>query len=730
MSFRLVAALALAGVTLGARQPPAPAAPGPQPTARFGAATAGVVVDVVVRDKRGRPVADLTQADFEILEDGARQQVIAFEPYTPADAPASAADAAAAAGVRTNVSNTTRRLAEGPPVIALAWDRLNPEARALAHQAARRLVQTKAPGELVGIFLTDMTLQTLQPYTTDSARLVAAVEDLATRATTALTREPSPLDHMTGRAETAPTASAADGGYGLAGFPQPNLDGGAGSGERPDGTQMSAGWTGIIKMLQRMERTYQQFLYESQGRASMLGLLALVDSLGQLPGRKTLLYFCEGLTITDSQQARFRAVIDTANRNNVSVYTFDAAGLRVHSAQQQTAREIRELTFTGLGSSATKSEKWNEALEDNERLLKMDPAVSLGILADQTGGLLINNTNALDRAVDRINDDRRHHYLLSYVSTNPALDGAYRRIEVKVKRRDVEVRSRKGYRAVAAGRSAPVLGYETPALEALSKSPPPMSFPVVSRVLSTPMPGRPGLTAVVVGFNGLSLATAKDKEGTGYLAEATTLVRVLDRDRNEVARASQQYQFTGEMAKREASLGRDVLFFRTPELPPGRHTLEAVVHDGIAGTSTVLRTPVDVPAPSQTVVGDLIVVSRVEPFGAGQAGAARHPLVWKDVLFYPTLGEPLAKSRHQEVTFALPMVVPGPAPTATLELRRGAQTLATLPLPSETPAADGRLVLVGRLPLAPIPPGVYELRVLIVQGAETITRTASMTVMP
>ena len=103
----------------------------------------------------------------------------------------------------------------------------------------------------------------------------------------------------------------------------------------------------------------------------------------------------------------------------------------MQSAQQQTAREIRELTFTALGQTARKSEKLTEELEDNERLLKMDPAVSLGILADQTGGLLTNNTNALDRAIDRINDDRRHHYLLSYVSTNSTLDGTYRKIEVQ-----------------------------------------------------------------------------------------------------------------------------------------------------------------------------------------------------------------------------------------------------------------------------------------------------------
>ena len=95
---------------------------------------------------------------------------------------------------------------------------MEPEARAIAYKAARRLIQTKAAGELVGVFLTDMTLQTLQPYTTDGAKLSAAVEDLANRATTQGGREPSPLDSIVGRAQTPATASAADSGYGLAGF--------------------------------------------------------------------------------------------------------------------------------------------------------------------------------------------------------------------------------------------------------------------------------------------------------------------------------------------------------------------------------------------------------------------------------------------------------------------------------------------------------------------------------
>lgn len=714
MLFRTALGFLLAStLTLAAQQPPADQSQ----TARFGAAASGVVVDVVVRDKRGRPVSNLTEADFSIYEDGVPQKVVAFEPYTPADVPARVEDAARAAGWTTPSSSMGTRLTEGPPIIALAWDRLEPEGRAIAYRAARRLIQTKAPGEMVGVFLTDMTLRTIQPYTTDGRLLGEAVETLGTAATSSMKRETGPLDSVVGRASSPATASAAEAGNTLAGFPKPL------TGDDPALAR-------IIAMLERMERTYQAQLYEAQGRASMLGLFALIDSLGQLPGRKTVFYFCEGLTVPDSQLMRYRAVIDAANRNNVSIYTFDAAGLRVHSAQQQTARETRELTFTALGSDASKPDALTQNLEANERLLKMDPSVSLGILADQTGGLLIDNTNALDRAVDLINDDRRHHYLLSYVSTNSTLDGTYRRIDVRVARPDVEVRARRGYRASAEVSTAPVLEYERPAIAALSVLPAPSAFPIAARVVRTPMPDRPGLVSVMVGVNGRSMALGRNGDGTQYFAGATVVARVVDSTQREVARASQQYQFTGDYAQRHTQ-PRRILFFKTATLRPGPHTLEAVVFDVMAERSSVLRLPVDAMAASNgMLVGDLIVAGRVEPVAAEQPGAAQHPLVWQGVLYTPSFGEPVSLEAHTDITVALPVVVVGDAPTATLELRRGADTLRTVPLPAATALENGRLMLVGGVPIDDVSAGEYELRVTLTQGGHTAIRSAATTVVP
>ncbi len=191
----------------------------------------------------------------------------------------------------------------------------------------------------------------------------------------------------------------------------------------------------------------------------MDALLALVDSLGALPGRKTVVYLCEGLTIPPSVEPRFRSVIDTANRRNVSLYAMDAAGLRVHSQQTDTKNQLDELTKTTVdGVERPNNGKWTEDLERNETLLKSDPAAALGILTSQTGGLLIQNTNDLEKGIQRIDEDRRFHYLLGYTSSNPTMDGTLPPHRRQGEALAASRRTRdQGYVALPADTGAPVL---------------------------------------------------------------------------------------------------------------------------------------------------------------------------------------------------------------------------------------------------------------------------------
>ena len=130
-----------------------------------------MVIDVVVRDAKGRPVTDLTRADFELLEDGVAQTL---GDVTRVGAPGRRS-APAARRRRRRGTPLTRTVGEdvaAPTFLAIVFDRLTPEARALAYKGALASLETSQANDFVGVFLSDMSLVPIQTYTTD--RVAAA----------------------------------------------------------------------------------------------------------------------------------------------------------------------------------------------------------------------------------------------------------------------------------------------------------------------------------------------------------------------------------------------------------------------------------------------------------------------------------------------------------------------------------------------------------------------------
>ncbi len=70
------------------------------------------------------------------------------------------------------------------------------------------------------------------------------------------------------------------------------------------------------------------------------------------------------------------------------------------------------------------------------------------IVSSQTGGRAIVNLNEPSRQVPRVFRENSAYYLLGFQSTNTVIDGKYRKIQVKVNRRNVDVRTRSGYFAL------------------------------------------------------------------------------------------------------------------------------------------------------------------------------------------------------------------------------------------------------------------------------------------
>ena len=166
---------------------------------------------------------------------------------------------------------------------------------------------------------------------------------------------------------------------------------------------------------------------------------------------------CELARARLAQIDNYRTFIDMmgrANRANVSFYPIDAGGLRVFD--------------TGLGDASMVAGATRQPLPPAQDQAQLSRRIdSLRTLAENTDGMAVVNTNNIDGALKRIIDDLTSYYLLGYYSTNPATDGRFRTIKVRVKRPGVEVRARKGYRAatpeeVSARATAPGATAATP----------------------------------------------------------------------------------------------------------------------------------------------------------------------------------------------------------------------------------------------------------------------------
>ena len=126
-----------------------------------------------------------------------------------------------------------------------------------------------------------------------------------------------------------------------------------------------------------------------------------------------------------------QALVDEANRAQVSVYTVDARGL------MGDAPPARSRTPARLARSGAAQEAQRRAVRAPQEILRS--------IADGTGGTASVNTNDLARGMQAAAKDARGYYLLAYAPPAGRKEGRYYPIEVKIARPGLHLRYRRGY---------------------------------------------------------------------------------------------------------------------------------------------------------------------------------------------------------------------------------------------------------------------------------------------
>ena len=383
----------------------------------IGATTQEVLLDVVVRDKKGRMVRNLRAGDLEVFDDGVLRKLNTFRVVESVESSNALLRPNGSVPVELSRLKGELNLKHEARLVTLVFDQLLPAQRPNAKRAALELL--KSPGEnlLYAVFRIDHKLALLEAYTNDLERIKSAIER-ATDPSFALN-----IDEESRIAKNQATAALAEQLLAL-------KTASAASGQIVSTDQRITQMT--LNMLQFADAGEQK----QQSRAQLLALWALVREQKQLPGRKTVVYFTGGMNIPPEEHDRFNAIVADANLANVTVYAIHAGGVSTYLANSSGNALLEQATAS---SHANMIDRTGFVSVDQAQVLdRADESVhenaqnSLDILTQDTGGFFAADTNDFRGPVRRVMEEVNFHYELTYSPGIEKYDGHLRRIQVKV----------------------------------------------------------------------------------------------------------------------------------------------------------------------------------------------------------------------------------------------------------------------------------------------------------
>src|SRR5437660_5013782 len=169
----------------------------------------------------------------------------------------------------------------------------------------------------------------------------------------------------------------------------------------------------------------------------LLALQSLMQALGKLPQKKSLIYFSNGISQAGSDnQSALRATTAAAVKANVAIYSLDIRGLQAFPPGGEAQSACLHGQSAYSGQSVLNDLSGNAASQE-----------TLAILSSDTGGKAFFDSNDFSGVFSQVQKDTSAYYVLGFVSNNPAKDGRYRRLKVQVNRPDLKLDYRSGYYA-------------------------------------------------------------------------------------------------------------------------------------------------------------------------------------------------------------------------------------------------------------------------------------------
>jgi VWFA-related protein len=316
-----------------------------------------VQVDATVTDKNGNRIRGLKSENFQVLEDNKPQKITAAD-YCDVHEHGTD-DVANPVSISLDYANdaeTLRQIGASHRLIVFFFDRstMNPEDISRAVNAARTFVKDEmTPADLITIVVYGTQLEVKADLTNNRETIDQTLESLIPGKSTNSKDSKNKMDDSVS----------------------------AQNGIRDVETSLDAA-------------------------------KSLADLLGQIPGRKSVMHFTNGLLQRGmGNDAAVNAATGAASRNNVSFFEVDARALPTICGENP------------CGSAADVMRQYAEL--DNSRS-------TLFSLAKDTNGALFTDSNDFKPIFKRVMEESTGYYLLTYDPTNKKKDGTYRAVEIRL----------------------------------------------------------------------------------------------------------------------------------------------------------------------------------------------------------------------------------------------------------------------------------------------------------
>ena len=661
-----------------------------------------VLLDITVRDKKGKPITDLKPQDVTVVDNGVKQKLTSFRLVR-------GAEAISQAGATTKL-DPLRQIR----LVTLAFEALGEgDQRQMARTAALALINgDQGTNVFYSVVMVNTRLLVLQPFTKDKAALAAAIE----RATTGFA-----VGKLVSESDSIKDELRRN--LGTQGGQDINLIAAAGeagaatstSGPPSDPTQAM-----LMRVLLDMLRMDAAAVGRN-ARMSISALSALVQGQQAMPGRKSILYFTPGLYITPELDVMFRNLMGMANRSNVTFYAVDTRGVMTASQNAGAASQLNgaarasAITVTRTSGAVTRAEVMSA--DNAEMSTRSNVQLPLRDLAESTGGFLIGDSNDLRGPLQHVNEEISSYYEITFSPGIEKYDGSFRKLAVEASRKGLVIHARNGYFALPPeARASGLQAFEVPLLEAIANG-----------KTSTDVLFRAGVVTLQSKNEGTDASVLVEVPMAGLLAKAegnTLNVRfdIMALVKNSAGEVVQKlsrdraFKVTAEQLK----MGNFVEKITTA-IAPGKYILESAVFDRESGKLGISRLDFTVaPKSAGVAISSLTMVRSYTPNAKGLDPT--DPFQFQGGSITPTLNASVQRAKDVALRLFF-TVYQDPAvsakPTVVIDFLQAGKSLTKVPMPLPEADGQGKIPYVMTIPAAAIPAGSYEVLVTASQGETT-----------